>query len=228
MSSSAIVVLVVLFVVVGIAAAVIGAIAAAKRREEMAAYATSRGWTYVEDDRDLVDRWEGAPFGRGFGRRAFNVVRGVHDDRAFTTFDYEYKTQQSNGKTTTTVVHPFSVLAMSTTYAMPALSVEPEGLFDSVADAVSSATIDLESEEFNLAFSVRCPDRKFASDVLHPQMMEFLLQHRYVGFRVERDTLLVVAKGKRSTGEIDASLAYADGVVDRVPEFVWVRLRGGA
>ena len=217
--------LVVLFVVIAVVAVVVGAIAAAKRREEMAAYAAQHGWTYVADDSSLVDRWDGEPFGRGFGRRAFNVVTGTHDGRPFTSFDYEYKTQQSNGKTTTTVNHPYSVLAMSTTLAMPALSVDPEGLFDALADAVSGGTIDLESEDFNRSFSVRCPDRKFASDVLHPQMMEFLLQHRDVGFRVQRDTLLVVTNGKRTTGEIDASLAYVDGVIDRVPEFVWEQLR---
>lgn len=224
--SGGVVVIVLVLVAVGVGLAVLGAVAAAKRREALAAYAASRGWTWTEERSDLVDRFDGAPFGRGFGRRASNVVQGSHDGRAFVAFDYVYKTQTSNGKTTTTHTHPFSVLAMTTTVPMPALSVEPEGLFDSLADKVSGSAIDLESEEFNQAFSVRCPDRKFASDVLHPLMMEFLLAHRWTGWRVERDSLLVIERGKREPQQIDAALAYADGVLDRVPEFVWARLRG--
>jgi hypothetical protein len=192
----------------------------------MAAYAASRGWRYVEEEPLLVDRFTGAPFGVGFGRRAFNVVYGVWDGREFCSFDYVYKTQTSNGKTTTTVTHPFSVLALSTGVPMPPLSVDPEGFFDTIADAVSGSAIDLESEEFNRAFTVRCPDRKFASDVLNPPMMEFLLQHRHVGWRFNRDSMLMVANGKRTVDQIDATLAVMDGITDRVPEFVWLRLRG--
>ncbi|MXG88691.1 DUF3137 domain-containing protein [Nocardioides flavescens] len=224
--SGGVVVLVVVVLAIGVGLAVLGAVAAAKRREALAAYAASRGWTWTEERHDLVDRFSGAPFGRGFGRRAFNVVQGAHDGRAFVAFDYVYKTQTSNGKTTTTHTHPFSVLAMTTTAPMPALSVEPEGLFDAIADKVSGGAIDLESEEFNQAFSVRCPDRKFASDVLHPLMMEHLLAHRWTGWRVDHDSLLVIEGGKREPQQIDAALAYADGVLDRVPEFVWARLRG--
>ena len=36
--------------------------------------------------------------------------------------------------------------------------------------------IDFESDEFSRKFYVQSSDRKFAYDVLHPRMMEFLLQ----------------------------------------------------
>jgi hypothetical protein len=213
---------------VGILLAVLGAMAAAKRREAVAAYAASRGWTYVREQPDLVDRFPGHPFGRGFGRRATNVVHGTWDGRVFVSFDYVYKTQQSNGKTTTTVNHPFSVLAVGLGVRVPELEVAPEGIFGSIADAVSGSAINLESEEFNQAFTVRSDDRKFASDVLHPLMMEYLLAHRGLAFRTVGDSLLVVGSGHRPVEQVDGVLAWADGVLDRVPEFVWVALRGGS
>ena len=58
---------------------------------------------------------------------------------------------------------------------MPPLSVDPENFLDRFVGRLSGNDIDMESEEFNRAFTVSCPDRKFASDVLHPQLMEFLL-----------------------------------------------------
>ena len=59
--------------------------------------------------------------------------------------------------------------------SLPPLSVDPENFLERFVGRLTGNDIDLESEEFNRAFTVGCPDRKFASDVLHPQMMEFLL-----------------------------------------------------
>jgi uncharacterized protein DUF3137 len=209
-----------------IAAAVYGYRAAKKRREQLLAFATSRGWTYTPEEPRLVDRFTGPPFGTGFGRRASNVLYGKHDGRDLVFFDYEYKTRTSNGKQTTTTVHRFSVLGLSMGTSMPPLSVDPENFLDRFVGRLSGNDIDLESEEFNRAFTVSCPDRKFASDVLHPQMMEFLLQHRQLGWRFEQDSMLVIAQGRRGPEQIDPTLAVMDGITDRVPEFVWLRLKG--
>ena len=215
-----------LFLVVAVGAIVYSYLAAKKRREQMLAFATSRGWTFVLDVPLLVDRFTGPPFGLGFGRRAYNVLFGKHDGRDLVSFDYEYKTQTTNGKQTTTTVHSFSVLGLSMGVGMPPLSVDPENFMDRFVGRLSGNDIDMESEDFNRSFTVSCPDRKFASDVLHPQMMEFLLAHRQLGWRFEQDSMLVIAQGKRTPEQIDATLTVMDGITDRVPEFVWLRLRG--
>ena len=110
--------------------------------------------------------------------------------------------------------------------SLPSLRVDPENFIERVVGRITDNDIDLESEDFNRAFTVSCPDRKFASDVLHPQMMEFLLQHRDVGWRFERDSMLMVSDTKRSVHEIDATLALMDQISDRIPDFVWRQVRG--
>ena len=214
------------FLAVAVLAVVFSYLAAKKRREELATYAASRGWRYEVEQPLLVDRFTGAPFGAGFGRRAYNVLYGSHDGRDLVSFDYEYKTQTSDGKQTTTHVHRFSVLGLAMGARMPALSVDPENFLDRFVGRIAGTDIDLESEEFNRAFSVRSADRRFASDVLDPRMMEYLLQHRQLGWRFESDSMLVIATGSRTPAEIDATLAVMDGITDRVPEFVWLRLKG--
>jgi hypothetical protein len=209
-----------------VAVVVFSYLAAKKRREAMATYAAGRGWRFEAEQPLLVDRFTGPPFGLGFGRRAFNVLYGSHDGRDLVSFDYEYKTQTTNGKQTTTQVHRFSVLGLSMGILMPQLSVDPENFLERFVGRLTGNDIDLESEEFNRAFTVGCPDRKFASDVLHPQMMEFLLAHRQIGFRFERDSMLMVARGQRTPAQIDATIQVMDGITDRVPEFVWLRLKG--
>ena len=57
-------------------------------------------------------------------------------------------------------------------------------------------------------------------------MMEFLLQHRDVGWRFERDSMLIVASGQRSVPQIDATLTLMDQITDQIPEFVWKQVRG--
>ena len=223
---SGFVVLVVLFVLAGIGLVVYSFVQAAKRREAMAAYAGSRGWRYEAEQPLLVDRFDGPPFGIGHGRSATNAVYGQHDGREFVSFDYEYKTTSGSGKDRRTTTHTFSVVALSMGVSLPSLRVDPENFVERVIGRVTNTDIELELEDFNRAFTVSCPDRKFASDVLHPQMMEFLLQHREVGWRFERDSMLVVSGTKRSVAEIDATLALMDQISDRIPDFVWRQVRG--
>ena len=223
---SGFVILVVLFVFVAVGAIVYGFVQAKRRREEMAGYALSRGWRYEEYQPLLVDRFQGAPFGIGDDRLAQNAVYGQHDGRDFVSFDYRYETTTGSGKDRRTTTHNFSVLALSMGVSLPTLTVDPENFLERFVGRLTNSDIDLELEDFNRAFTVTCADRKFASDVLHPRMMEFLLQHRDVGWRFERDSMIVVASGQRSIPEIDVTLALMDQIAEHIPEFVWKQVRG--
>lgn len=226
LAGSAFVVLVVLFVFLVIGIGIVGYLQAKKRREELAAYALSRGWRFESVQPLLVDRFQGPPFGMGHSRSAGNAVYGQHDGRDFVSFDYQYKTTSGSGKDRRTTTHTFSVLAMSLGVALPTLTVDPENFLERFVGRLTNSDIDLELEDFNRAFTVSCQDRKFASDVLHPQMMEFLLQHRDVGWRFERDSMLMVSSGQRSIAQIDGTLSLMDQITDLIPEFVWKQVRG--
>ena len=212
--------------------AVLGYLAAKKRREEFAAFAASKGWTYVQRDDRWCSRFDGHPFGTGEDRKAQNIVTGRYDDRAFEAFDYSYVTTSTstdaNGNTTThRTTHSFSVIAIETGVALPRLEVAPEHWFGRMVGRLTNRDIALESEDFNRAFTVTCPDRKFASDVLHPQMMEFLLGHPELGWRFQDRALLAVHSGDHSLVELEARLDTIDGILDRVPEFVWREVGAG-
>jgi hypothetical protein len=193
------------------------------RRRALAAWAARRGWRYEVAQPLLVDRFTGPPFGLGEARRATNAVFGHHDGRDLVAFDYEYVAQGGDGRRQR---HSFSVLALQMGVPMPPLRVDPEGWLDRFVGRLTGDDVDLESDDFNRAFQVRCPDRRFASDVLHPRMMELLLEHPQLGWRFEQDSMLVVAAGRRTPAQLDATLAVMDAITDLVPEFVWLRLRG--
>ncbi|MEZ5094176.1 DUF3137 domain-containing protein [Nocardioides sp.] len=205
---------------------ILGYLADKRRREAMQALATARGWTYTERDDRWTDRFPGSPFGLGHNRQAKNILTGRYDDRPFVAFDYVYYTTEtrtdSEGHThTEEQSHSYSIVAVDLGAAFPELEVTPEGFFSRMIGRLTDRDIELESEDFNRAFTVTCPDRKFAFDVLHPRMMEYLLGHTDEAFRFAGGHLLVAAAGQAGLPEIDAALAFVDGIADRIPEFVW-------
>lgn len=210
---------------------VVSYVAAKRRREALSLLAAQRGWSYAESDARWVTAFDGAPFGLGHDRRALNVLTGAYDGRPFVAFDYRYSTTETSTDAqghpqSHTEVHPYSVVALDTGVVLPALSVTPEGFLGRMVGRLTNTDIELESEEFNRAFTVRADDRKFATDVLHPRMMEYLLRIPDRGWRFSDHWLLAVRPGSHSVVEIDGRLTDLDGILDLVPGFVWDRARG--
>lgn len=208
-----------------------GYLADKRRREELEAAAARRGWRYAEEDSHWVDAFPGPPFGRGHRRSARHVLSGTHDERPFVAFDYRYYTTETStdaeGRTQSREVsHTYSVVAVDLGVSFPELEVAPEGFFGRLVGRLTDRDIELESEEFNRAFTVTCPDRRFASDVLHPRLMEYLLTHREAAFRFAARQVLVVTSASADLPQIEATLAYIDGIADQIPEFVWRAARG--
>ena len=212
--------------------AVLGYLRAKQRREGFAALAAARGWAYAERDDRWNDTFQGSPFGLGHNRRSTNVLTGQYDGRWFVAFDYVYYTTETRHdaqghSSSHEESHTYGVVALDVGAAFPPLQVSPEGMFGRMIGRLTNRDIELESEDFNRAFTVTCPDRKFASDVLHPRMMEYLLAHPGTHFRFAGRWLLQVEAGQAPLELVEPRLRVIDGVLDNVPEFVWRQVRGG-
>ncbi|HEX6812475.1 MAG TPA: hypothetical protein VF384_12690 [Planctomycetota bacterium] len=118
-------------------------------------------------------------FRRGHSRVAMNTLSGridLFDQRCEVRCgDFRYKVTRSNGKSTTTTTYNFSYLIVHPPWDTPPLLIRPEGLFDKIKGVFGFDDIDFESIEFSKKFYVASTDKRFAYDVLHPRMMEFLL-----------------------------------------------------
>jgi hypothetical protein len=220
-----------LFFLVVVALIIFGAVQANKRREEFRTYAATKGWTYAERDDRWCHHFEGRPFGEGHDLRAGNVVTGQHDGRNFVAFDYtfhttEHTTNAQGHSSTREVSHDFGIVAVDAGVVFPRLAVTPEGFFTRFVGKLLNKDIELESDDFNRAFSVTCEDRKFASDVLHPRMMEALLAVRDIGWEFNDRWLLAYEPGHHALPELERRLSALDSVLDGIPEFVWREVRG--
>ncbi len=215
-------VVVVLMVVI----VVVSHIAAKRRREALAALAAGAGGPTSPRD----DRW----VRRSTARRSDSATTvapttcspAQYDGRAFVAFDYQYSTTATStdaeGHTqSSTETHPLlGGGARRRRHPAGALG-HPGGFPRPDVGRLTGSDIELESEAFNRAFTVRADDRKFATDVLHPRMMEYLLRIHDRGWRFSGRWLLAIRSGSHSIAELDDRLTDLDGILDLVPGFVW-------
>ena len=174
-----------------------------KRRQELEALASELGLTFdpSEDSSHDEDYAQFEIFRRGHSRVARNTLRG--DLELFgrrchlCTGDFRYKVTTSNGKSTSTTTYNFSYLIVHPPWDTPPLLVRPEGVFDKIAGAFGFDDIDFESAEFSRKYFVKSTDKRFAYDVLHPRMIEFLLQTKPLILDIEHGALCLSDGSRR-------------------------------
>jgi hypothetical protein len=155
-----------------------------QRRDDMRQLGVELGLHFSPDDDDSHDDHyaQFEIFRRGHSRVAKCTLAGAIElfERPcrVQAGDFRYKVTSGSGKNEGTTTYRFSYLIVHPPWPSPSLLVRPEGMFDRVKGAFGFDDIDFESEEFSRAFWVQSSDKRFAYDVLHPRMMEFLLAHR--------------------------------------------------
>jgi hypothetical protein len=153
-----------------------------KRRADLRLLAAQLGWQFVPD-KDYAHDEEYAHyeiFRHGHSRYAYNTLFGAItvDGQPWQAKmgDFHYQITTSNGKTTTTHTYRFSYLILELPYLrVPDLLIRREGMFDAIKNLFGFDDVDFESAEFSRRFFVKSPDKRFAYDVIHAGMMEFLL-----------------------------------------------------
>ena len=201
---------------------------AGKRREEMFALAVKLNLTFSQRDPFNVPSSYGACdwFSQGHNRGAYNVIHGRLGAYQVKAFDYTYETDSTSGagsdSSTSHTKHYFSCVALDTNAVYQSLLVRPEGFFDRVGGAFGFEDIDFESDEFSRKFYVKSSDKKFAYDVIHARMMEFLLAKPGWSLQLMGCSLIVVA-GSFSTfkpEKFEQALTFAQEFLGLFPDYL--------
>lgn len=167
-----------------------------------------------------------ACFQRGHSRYAHNQLRGMMTvwgrEVEAQAGDFHYKITRRNGKTTSTTTYRFSYFLVKLPWGarVPSLALRTEGFMDKLAGAIGFEDIDFESAEFSRRYHVRSSDRKFAFDVLHPRMIDWMLEAEPPAFEVTGGVLLLVSGGERwEPGEFQRMAGWAEAFLGRWPEY---------
>lgn len=175
-------------------------------------------WTLTGDDQAVLTEF---PVTRaGYGHRAEDVVRGFRDGIGLAAFTHYWKTDRvetytdSDGHTRTRTVtdhHSEPVCGFRLPFTLPAVSVN---------GARVGERVRFESTDFNDAFAVRAEDPKFASDVIHPRTMAWLLAVRPCGWTMS-DGLVMFEVARHDLEIVDSCEQVLRGWLGRIPRFVW-------
>lgn len=198
-----------------------------KRQEAVRLWALGRSWR-------VWPGGEGGPLHehpalgvlqRGHSRRCGCLVRGELDGLPLALFDYRYVTGHGKNRTT----HRLALAVVDLPYPVQPLRLRPEHAFDKVGEFLGADDIDFESAEFSARFHVAADDRKWAYDVIHARMMEFLLEAP-AGFALEMGSheIAVFRRGYGTPAVYEQALALLQGVRERIPDYVIRQQRGEA
>ena len=197
---------------------------AKKRREAMAALAGRLGMRFLPDKNRYIDdeyRFL-SHMGKGSNRYAFNMIEGNWRDYDIRAFDYHYETYSSDSKgRRQTHHHYFSFFILRLPKRFPEITISPEGFFSKIAQFIGFEDIDFESADFSKSFCVRSGDKKFAYDICHARMMEYLLLNKDVSLEIEADCLALFFKHRLSVDKMEYNLARLVEIRELFPDYIW-------
>ena len=217
------IILLVIFAVIAAAVAVLGILREKKRREAFQVLAKRLGLSYTKRDRALATRYRFLDALRiGSNRYAFNILEGRWEGHPVKLFDFHYRTHSSDSKGgRSTQHHYFSFFLLEQERRFPELRIYPEDVLSKLGQMLGFDDIDFESLEFSKAFVVRSRDRKFAYDICHTQMMEYLLAHRELSIEIEGRCVALSFPSRLKPEQIPGRLKQLIEIRRLFPEYLY-------
>ena len=220
----------ILFLVAIIAAVVIYATWAADRKRRLILKALARHLGLDFDpgvDRRLHLAYAHSVFQKGHSRQGSNTMFGSMHLAGHSVQvrmgDYRYVTGHGKHRQT----HRISYAAFHLPFVgTPDLLIRKENLGDKMLGGVGFDDIDFESEEFSRTFWVKSGNKKFAYDVIHPRMMEFLLRGPTPRVEIAHDVCLIQEGwGRWDPETFEGAPGWFKAFLERWPEHLIEELR---
>ena len=152
---------------------------------------------------------------------ARNVMTGSVGSRRIYAFDFSHSTRRSKERP----MWRLSAVVLRCEAPFPKTFVIPRGLLDGLRAGSGIEGLSLESADFNRLYYVGSIDRHFASSVIHPQMMEFLIANPGWSLELNGPDVVVYGEALWPIEKFPAAIEFLAGFLDRVPRFVWKELR---
>jgi hypothetical protein len=206
------------FAVLAFSGVIALAIWQSKRRRDFllarAAAAAQYGWYHAPPNPWLVAVASGI-WQRG---KPGEMIAGDFRGRGMCALDYTYTTTSTgtDGQTQTTT-HQVFVVALNLPVALPPLRLTMDSKFQRL---FGGRDLELESKAFNDAFRINCADNRYASAVLHPRLMEWMLHNPGLEWQLSGNALVSWGTGSFTIPDVIARLEVMNRVIDLLPPIV--------
>ncbi len=194
-----------------------------ERREACRRLAAQLGLEYTRRSGQLVERYGFIDaLRKGSDRYAFNILSGEYQGHRVQAFDFHYATYSHNPKGGRRKHHHYaSFFILRQERSFPELRIYPEGFFSKLGQMIGFDDIDFESLEFSRAFCVRSRDKKFAYDICHPRMMEYLLGHRGLSIEIEGHAIAISFSKRLDLQEVPRRLDQLIEIRALFPDYLY-------
>lgn len=194
------------------------------RRTQLEAYARRHGLTPVRASTDLVRTTHRYPLdGTGRVSDAWRLTRVEH---VVTIFDWTRLPSRSSDRTRsffehTVLIAPLPVDHEAELFVTPVADVPFETRADH--DAYGTVGLDVVSGDFNDRYRVRTSDPRFASDVLDPLWIAYLLDHATPSWRIEEGHIVMFSDGLMAPDRLHRSIGQMLWMLEHFPEHLRTR-----
>lgn len=189
-----------------------------KRRADLAALAKKLQLQFnFKSDFDLPQKFSFLTWlKRGLVSYAYNVFHGYYrSEHLVTIFDYSF----SDGKYS----YYWSAYVLETKANFPDIVISHESRESRFAEALGQSHITFESAEFSRAFRVRTGDKKFAFDVCHPEMMEFLLANQDLTIEIRSGALALLFEDWLRPEKVEVNLSRLVEIRKLLPQYLFTK-----
>lgn len=190
-----------------------------RKSAQFSGFAKHKGWHYTEFDRSTGagQRFSGGVFGTG---GASHVLTGEYRGQQIIAFECSVSSGSGEHSSSTT----YTVAALHTPASRPTLAVTREGVGRKMLGFVGVRDLQVGDEKFDRTFRVKTEDERFAQAVLHPEMVQWLLDDGralMMPFSFEEGDLFTWEAADIDTPIVMRMLGFVCDVFERVPSVVW-------
>jgi hypothetical protein len=161
-------------------------------------------------------------FTRGDDRGVEHVMWGTRNDIPMRLFDYWFYDEQtdSQGKRSRNYQR-FTCLAMTIAADVPPIRIGPENVLSRIGAALGFKDVQLEYDDFNREYRVKCDDQQFAFSLLDGRMMEWLLGVDGIATLEMVGPFVLLATNKLASEDWTKLVGVGEQFYAHVPRVVW-------
>ena len=189
-----------------------------QRRRELASLARKLQLEFnFKSDFDLPKKFSFLTWLKsGLINYAYNIFHGFYrSEYPVTIFDYTFSDAKYD--------YYWSAFVLEMKTHFPDLIISHESRESRLAEALGKSHITFESAEFSRAFRVRCQDKKFAFDICHSQMMEFLLANQDLTIEIRGNVLAVLFEDWLRPEKVEPNLSRLVEIRKLLPHYLFTK-----
>lgn len=179
-------------------------------------------------DEDLIDRFltfqtfsplagDDSCYPIGWNPCVSNTIRGRWAGKDIIAFDLQYATDVPGAVKVDAVTSKDSISAVMFPCRFPLkpLMIRPEWMGDKIARAFRKYNI--EPMSFNSRFHVESSDGPWADEVVHPEMMDFLMSSHPFCIAMNGQHIIVYQNSLFTARDLEDACGVGAGIIDRLP-----------